>query len=78
MTANTQKEQQHFLPDFCRSDIVLYITLITQLLAIILALSISYITGEFWPALSFNSLFILWFAFSSAVFLCFLNGKMGV
>ena len=76
MTANTQKEQQHFLPDFCRADIVLYITLITQLLAIILALSTSYITGEFWPALSFNSLFILWVAFTSAAFLCFYKKKI--
>ncbi|PCI72450.1 MAG: signal transduction protein [Piscirickettsiaceae bacterium] len=71
MKKNTDIKQQHFLPDFCRADIVLYITLITQLLAIILALSTSYHTGGFWAALSFNALFILWVAFTSAAALCF-------
>lgn len=76
MNDNAQIEQQHFLPDFCRADIVLYITLITQLFAIVLALSTSYLTGEFWPALSFNSLFILWVAFTCAAFLCAYKKKM--
>ncbi|PCI20114.1 MAG: signal transduction protein [Piscirickettsiaceae bacterium] len=72
---NTNK-QLHFLPDFCRTDVVLYITLITQLLAIVLALTTSYQSGGFWPALSFNSIFILWVAFCCAAVLCFFKQKI--
>lgn len=62
--------QQYFLPDMCRPTNVLYITLIAQLLAIILALNTSFISGHFWTSLSLNALFILWIAFTCASGFC--------
>ena len=66
-------EQQHFLPDLCQPKNVLYITLISQLLAIILALNSSVNLGDFWSTLSLNSLFILWVAFTCAAIACSLR-----
>jgi len=60
----------YFLPDMCRAKNILYITLISQLLAITLALNTSFISGDFWAALSLNSLFILWVAFTCAAIFC--------
>ena len=66
-------EQQHFLPDLCQPKNILYITLISQLLAIILALNSSVNLGEFWSTLSLNSLFILWVSFACAAIACSLR-----
>ncbi len=73
MQKATLTEQQHFLPDLCQPKNVLYITLISQLLAIILALNSSINSGEFWSALSLNSLFILWVSFTCAAVACSLR-----
>ncbi|ORU92648.1 MAG: signal transduction protein [Cycloclasticus sp. symbiont of Bathymodiolus heckerae] len=62
--------QQYFLPDMCRASNVLYLTLVAQLLAIILALNTSFLSGDFWAALSLNALFILWVAFTCAAIFC--------
>lgn len=40
--------QQYFLPDMCRTKNVLYPTLISQLLAITLALNTRFLSGDFW------------------------------
>ena len=70
MDKRSLPEQPSFLPDMCRAINVLYITLISQLLAITLALNTAFISGDFWAALSLNALFILWIAFTCAAFFC--------
>jgi two-component system sensor histidine kinase AlgZ len=70
MDKSTPSHQHYFLPDMCRAKNVLYITLIAQLLANILALNTAFISGNFWPALSWNALFILWVSFTCAVIFC--------
>ena len=70
MDKRSQTDQQYFLPDMCRAKSVLYLTLVSQLLAIILALNTSFISGNFWTALSLNALFILWVAFTCAAIFC--------
>ena len=70
MDKGSPTQQQYFLPDMCRAKNVLYLTLVSQLLAIILALNTSYISGDFWAALSLNALFILWVAFTCAAIFC--------
>jgi two-component system sensor histidine kinase AlgZ len=70
MDNSSPPDQQYFLPDMCRAKSVLYLTLIAQLLAIILALNTSFISGDFWSSLSLNALFILWVAFTCAAILC--------
>jgi len=59
-----------FLPDLCRAKNVLYLALVSQLLAILLALNTSFIAGDFWISLSLNALFILWVAFTCAGIFC--------
>lgn len=63
-------DRQYFLPDTCRAKNVLYLTLIAQLLAVILALNTTFLMGDFWSALSLNSLFILWVAYTCAGIFC--------
>ncbi len=63
-------DPSYFLPDMCRAKNVLYLTLIAQLLAIILALNTSFFSGDFWSALSLNALFILWVGFTCASIFC--------
>ena len=63
----------HFLPDFCKVEAVLYITLMAQILAIILALNTYTLSGEFWLPLALNGFFILWVSLVSAAFLCSLK-----
>ncbi|MBL4743573.1 MAG: histidine kinase [Cycloclasticus sp.] len=70
MDKRSLTNQQYFLPDMCRAKNVLYLTLVSQLLAIVLALNTSFITGDFWTTLSLNALFILWVAFTCAAIFC--------
>jgi two-component system sensor histidine kinase AlgZ len=70
MDESSPTSQQYFLPDMCRAKNVLYITLISQLLTITLALNTSFLSGDFGPALSLNVLFTLWVAFTCAAILC--------
>lgn len=77
MANSGRTDQQKFLPDTCRAKNVLYITLISQLLAVILALNSSFISGDFWSVFSLNALFILWIAFSCAAIFCLLKRQMG-
>lgn len=66
----------YFLPDMCRAKNVLYLTLIAQLLAIILALNTSFISGDFWNALSLNALFIVWVGFTCASIFCLFKHRI--
>jgi two-component system sensor histidine kinase AlgZ len=70
MDKRSLTNEQYFLPDMCRAKNVLYLTLISQLLAITLALNTSFLSGDFWNALSLNALFILWVAFICAGVFC--------
>ncbi|MEW5057568.1 MAG: histidine kinase [Cycloclasticus sp.] len=70
MDKRSPPAQAYFLPDTCRPLNVLYITLISLLLAITLALNSGFINGNYWSALSLNALFILWVAFTCAAFFC--------
>ena len=76
MDKSSLTQQAYFLPDMCLAKNVLYLTLISQLLAIILALNTSFISGDFWVALSLNALFILWVAFTCAAIFCALKEKI--
>lgn len=70
MDTRSPTHQQYFLPNMCRAKNVLYLTLISQLLAITLALNTSFLSGDFWNSLSLNALFILWVAFICAAIFC--------
>ncbi|PHS72933.1 MAG: signal transduction protein [Cycloclasticus sp.] len=70
MDKSSTTDQQYLLPDMCRAISVLYVTLVAQLLAIILALNTSFIAGNFWTSLSLNALFILWVAFVCSAIFC--------
>jgi len=76
MDKRSSPVQPSFLPDMCRAINVLYITLISQLLAITLALNTAFISGDFWAALSLNALFILWVAFTCAAFFCIFKQRI--
>jgi two-component system sensor histidine kinase AlgZ len=70
MSQQTHISAQHFLPDFCRIDAALYIMLMAELLAIVLAINTHLLTGEFWVPLALNGIFILWISLISAALLC--------
>ncbi len=59
-----------FLPDFCGLRMLLAIILAGQLLAFVLVLAPTRLSGDGWRDLAFGSLFIQWVGLSSAAILC--------
>lgn len=67
---------KHFLPDFCQLGAVIYIVLLAQILALVLALGQLANGRDFWSELSWYSIFIFWVALVSAAILCGLRPRM--
>jgi len=66
---------QQLLPEFCRSGIVLRIFVLTQGLAIVLAL-VPGVSNEFWPRLGLTSIFLHWVTLLSAALLCLFRRRL--
>ncbi len=64
-------EDTLFLPDFCALRMLLAMVLAGQLLAFVLVLAPTRLTGDGWRDLAFSSMFIQWVCLSSAAILCF-------
>lgn len=62
-----------FLPDFCSVRMVFAVVIISELLAILLALAPLKSSGDRWNDLSIISLFVQWVGLSSAGLLCVLR-----
>lgn len=67
---------KHFLPDLCQMGAVIYIVLLAQILALVMALGSLLETRDFWSTLSWYSLFIFWVALLSAAVLCGCRSRM--
>ncbi len=59
-----------FLPDFCNARVIFLVILGAILLAIVLALSSTKSTQDFWINLSMIALFVVWIAFGNILVLC--------
>ena len=59
-----------FLPDFCNARVIFLVILGAILLAIVLSLSSTKSTQEFWINLSLIALFVVWIAFGNILVLC--------
>lgn len=73
--SNHQVPIQQLLPEFCRSGIVLRIFVLTQALAIVLAL-LPGVSNEFWPRLGLTSIFLHWITLLTAALLCFFRQRL--
>jgi two-component system sensor histidine kinase AlgZ len=60
-----------YLPDFCATQTVLAVVLISELVAIVLTLARQELEHGFWIDLARTSLFLLWIGLSSATVLCY-------
>ena len=60
-----------YLPDFCATQSVLAVVLISELVAIVLTLAREELQHGFWIDLARTSLFLLWIGLSSAAVLCY-------
>jgi two-component system sensor histidine kinase AlgZ len=60
-----------YLPDFCATQTVLAVVLISELVAIVLTLARQELQHGFWIDLARTSLFLLWIGLSSATLLCY-------
>lgn len=77
MTAQTMPAMQfeQLLPAFCRAHIVLRVMVLTQALAILLALAAD-LSQDFWPRLGATSLFMHWVALLTIAVLCRLQRSL--
>lgn len=66
---------QQLLPEFCRSGIVMRIFVLTQGLAIVLAL-VPGVSNEFWSRLGLTSIFLHWVTLLSAALLCLFRQRL--
>ncbi len=66
-------DRADYLPDFCRPGVVLAVVLISELVALVLALGRAGAAGgaSFWSVLASTSLFLLWIGLSGAAVLCY-------
>ncbi|HXH03928.1 MAG TPA: histidine kinase [Candidatus Competibacteraceae bacterium] len=69
-TARPGTSDNRLLPDLCANTSIFLIVVISELLALILALAQTEEVESFWLQLAFNSLFIQWIALTSAALLC--------
>lgn len=69
-SAQTPPPPAFYLPDFCATQTVLAVVLISELVAIVLTLARQELHG-FWTDLARTSLFLLWVGLSSATVLCY-------
>lgn len=71
-----ETENDSFLPDFCRINMLFMLVLIAELLAFVLALVVAKSGQDFWSLLGLYSLFILWCVLLSAAALCLLRDRL--
>jgi two-component system sensor histidine kinase AlgZ len=64
----------NFLPDFCASQVVFFVVLVTELLAFTLALATPAFPQNFWMSLALISVFMQWVALFSIAALCWCRG----
>ncbi|RRJ83512.1 sensor histidine kinase [Aestuariirhabdus litorea] len=67
------EQQDFFLPDLCRTPVVLALILITELLVLVEVLAASSSQGIDWDYLAISSLFVQWIMLSSTALLCLLR-----
>jgi len=73
-TIAVEKDAQAYLPDFCSAGTILVVVLVSALVAIVLTLAGSPVSGTFLVELAETSLFVLWLALLSAAVLCRIRG----
>ena len=69
-TSNNSEFEQNLLPDFCEVRNIFIVVLLTEMLAIIFAMTVSSTTAQFWDYLSLSSLLMLWIALLNSAVLC--------
>lgn len=67
----TDEPREGFLPDFCNSNNVFLVVLMSELLALMLTLAPGMEGDNFWRRLAFISLFVQWVALSAIFLLCY-------
>jgi len=70
VAAGPQREEAFFLPSFCAGWLVFAVVVITELLAIVIALVSPGFFADPWGHLGLISLYMQWIALTSAVVLC--------
>ena len=65
-----------YLPDFCRAQSVFAVVVISELVALFLALARQGLTANFWPDLAQTSMFLLWAGLGTAAALCAARGLL--
>ena len=68
--------REFFIPDLCTVQAVLFLSVVAELLAIVLELAASGLTGFSGESLAMKSLFLLWCFLLSAALLCRLRNPM--
>lgn len=68
--AVNRADDNFFLPDLCKVGAVLFLVLLAELLALVLALAGSTGRGFSWDSLALSSLFTQWVVLASAAILC--------
>ena len=65
-----QSSEPAFLPDFCNARVIFLVILGAILLAVVLSLSSTRSSEDFWINLSLVALFVVWIAFGNILVLC--------
>lgn len=71
--ASTDTDNNSFLPDLCNSHAVLVVVVVSQLLALVMVLTVALYGGFSWVRLALLSLGLLWLSLTAAAILCFLR-----
>ena len=67
----TDERREGFLPDFCSSYNVFLVVLMSELLALLLAVAPGMEAMGFWRRLAFISLFVQWVSLTTIILLCY-------
>lgn len=67
---NARASASSLLPDFCDIRIIFIIILLTEILAIVFAITVSSNSTQFWDFLALASLLMLWIALLDAAIIC--------
>lgn len=74
--AQTNKNQDFFLPNLCQANAVLALILITELSVLAMVLAATGVRGFSWHDLALASLFVQWIVLLSALLLCLLRQRL--
>jgi two-component system sensor histidine kinase AlgZ len=72
----TTRETQAYLPDFCAASTVFFVVLLAELVAIVLAVTVSDTQGQFLSDLWKISFFVLWYAVLGSALMCVLRERL--